>query len=468
MPILDTVSVDIASGKTVLGWEASTSPDTRKYYIYQQIGGPWQLIDSVFGINNTFYTNLASNPFAGSESYSIAAVDSCDKLSAMGLIHSTIFLQTPTLDACADRIALSWSSYVNMDPPLSGYRIYVSENSAPYVLIGTTDSLTTYFEHHGFTENSNYCYYIQAYSADMSRTSTSNFQCVIATKPNQPKYVYMRYATVVNNEHARIGFFVDSTAYITAYKILRADDGFTFDTIDVIYPTTNKANVSYTDVNAEVQKKSYYYKVVVVDSCNLNILTSNTGRTIYLDGYMQSYLLNYLSWNIYEDRYASEYKLFREVENFESVRPIATFVWNETNYADDVDNYTESQGRFTYFIQAHLYDLYMGMYQFSDTVLSNEVLILQEPRLYVPTAFVPDGYNNIFKPIGVFADTEDYYFTVYNRWGQKVFETTDIREGWDGKFNGSKAPLSVYAYYVRIKDATGKYIEKNGTVTLIR
>ena len=76
--------------------------------------------------------------------------------------------------------------------------------------------------------------------------------------------------------------------------------------------------------------------------------------------------------------------------------------------------------------------------------------------------------NRTFYPQGVFINSKDYLFTVYNRWGEKVFETTQINVGWDGTFKGIEATQDVYTYYVRFTSASGILFEDRGTVTLIR
>jgi len=60
------------------------------------------------------------------------------------------------------------------------------------------------------------------------------------------------------------------------------------------------------------------------------------------------------------------------------------------------------------------------------------------------------------------------YFRIFNRWGEMVFETTDIEKGWDGTFSGTPQPFGVYVYQVSAETSTGKIIEKHGNTTLIR
>ncbi len=88
--------------------------------------------------------------------------------------------------------------------------------------------------------------------------------------------------------------------------------------------------------------------------------------------------------------------------------------------------------------------------------------------LDLPNAFTPgSGSNSKFFVIknGI-ADLK--YFRIFNRWGNKVFETTSIDQGWDGTFNGVPQPFGVYVYEIGAVTSQGKNFEKHGNVTLIR
>ena len=91
------------------------------------------------------------------------------------------------------------------------------------------------------------------------------------------------------------------------------------------------------------------------------------------------------------------------------------------------------------------------------------------PGIYVPTAFTPnnDGINDIFKPtLGEDFTLKD--FSIYNRWGQKIFSTIQKGVGWNGKINGIVQNSGVYVWIVAATDITGKLEEKKGTLILIR
>ena len=91
------------------------------------------------------------------------------------------------------------------------------------------------------------------------------------------------------------------------------------------------------------------------------------------------------------------------------------------------------------------------------------------PYIFVPTAFTPnnDGKNDVIRPIAVGVEKINY-FSIYNRWGERIFTTTQNRQGWDGRIGGVLQASNVYVWMVSAVDYTGKTITLKGTVTLIR
>ncbi|MBK8346853.1 MAG: gliding motility-associated C-terminal domain-containing protein [Saprospiraceae bacterium] len=93
-------------------------------------------------------------------------------------------------------------------------------------------------------------------------------------------------------------------------------------------------------------------------------------------------------------------------------------------------------------------------------------------KLFVPTAFTPnnDGLNDDFIPKGIFEGLRNYSFTIWNRWGDKIFDTDNFLEGWNGLRNnsGAVAPPGVYAYVIEYIDPLGDTKTLKGHCTLIR
>lgn len=95
-------------------------------------------------------------------------------------------------------------------------------------------------------------------------------------------------------------------------------------------------------------------------------------------------------------------------------------------------------------------------------------LICGPPAIYVPNAFTPnsDGLNEKLFVRGTFIT--DLYFVIYNRWGEKVFETTSLEEGWDGTFKGRMADPAVFVYYLEALCEGGEEYFEKGNITVIR
>ena len=88
--------------------------------------------------------------------------------------------------------------------------------------------------------------------------------------------------------------------------------------------------------------------------------------------------------------------------------------------------------------------------------------------IFVPNTFTPnnDGNNDLLFVRG--KNITELYFAVYNRWGEVVFETKDMKKGWDGIYKNMSSDPVVFAWYIKAKCYNGEEIEKKGNVTLIR
>ena len=86
----------------------------------------------------------------------------------------------------------------------------------------------------------------------------------------------------------------------------------------------------------------------------------------------------------------------------------------------------------------------------------------------VPNAFTPGGSVNAKLLLIKRGDATLNFFRIFNRWGNMVFETKNIEEGWDGKFHGVPQPFGVFVYQLEATAKNGKIFQKHGNVTLIR
>lgn len=88
--------------------------------------------------------------------------------------------------------------------------------------------------------------------------------------------------------------------------------------------------------------------------------------------------------------------------------------------------------------------------------------------LDVPNAFNPTGYENKELKIIKRGIATLKYFRIFNRWGEVVFETTDIEKGWDGKYNGVDQPVGVFVYMIEAVTDDGRPFIRQGNITLLR
>ena len=105
----------------------------------------------------------------------------------------------------------------------------------------------------------------------------------------------------------------------------------------------------------------------------------------------------------------------------------------------------------------------------SDTFTFEPIIINSWDDIVFPSGFTPnsDGHNDMFKELfkkGVIT----LHYTVYNRWGQKVFETSDPNGEWNGKFNNEDCEVGVYIWEATAMMLNGTQIFKKGNVSLLR
>jgi gliding motility-associated-like protein len=97
------------------------------------------------------------------------------------------------------------------------------------------------------------------------------------------------------------------------------------------------------------------------------------------------------------------------------------------------------------------------------------VRVYKGPDIYVPTGFTPngDGKNDKFTPFPVGMKSYNY-FRVFNRWGQVVYQTKKLNDGWDGTIGGQLQPDGIYVWMIEGLTKDDRIITKKGTVMLIK
>ena len=103
-------------------------------------------------------------------------------------------------------------------------------------------------------------------------------------------------------------------------------------------------------------------------------------------------------------------------------------------------------------------------------LISSIRVTISTSLLEMPNAFSPngDGVNDIYRAKKNHKSIIEFHAYIFNRWGQKLFEWTDIDGGWDGTHNGTPVKAGVYFVLVKAKGADGRKYNIRRDVNLLR
>ncbi|MFC2114151.1 PKD domain-containing protein [Bacteroidota bacterium] len=296
--------------------------------------------------------------------------------------------------------------------------------------------------------------------------STSDFGCAsdttqffkIESKVSPP---ILERATVEDDESILVEWKKPDEGIPMTYHIERSDDGNWWDWIqDEDYST-----YSFEDYLVRVDDQSYFYRIKSTDSCDYTGDYSDYGKTILLKVDTNG-VYPKLSWTPYELWVDGVMGYELLVAGSSSLVTRDLVYQRVTSNEQRVTKFTDSLTK----LNAPYYCYRVIAYRNGDSLqsVSNVVCIPAEFRLYVPNSFTPngDGLNDIFQPKGIFIT--NYNLLIFDRWGEKLFESNDISNGWDGTFKGESCPLGVYFYQLSARGPNGGKKVESGSITLLR
>lgn len=467
IPIIQSVSVDSTTGDITITWNINPSTDTYGYIIYNQdANGFYVNLDTTWGRTSVTYTYSpgASGPF----SFSVAAFDSCFtsqvpptyQTSAKANVHTSMFLNG-SVNICAQNVELHWTDYVGWNK-VGQYEIFGYAKNDNYTSFGTTNDHTIILD---VEAKKYYCFVVKATSED-GNWSLSNKFCIYVPSPTPPKLNYLSNASVVNGE-------IEITHYTS---ITPGNGGLIFERLNDAtgeYEEINRKDVTqtieqFTDADVDPGTQSYTYRVTVIDSCGNPSIHSNIAKTIFLQTRADNTKLTAtLQWTAYKDWLGPvvRYEIYRSVNGeYSNASLIATVPPNTRTYTDNLEDLLQTTGRFCYQVVAFEGTDTLGIHASS---LSNISCVAIESLVYVPNAFTVGGENPIFHPVISLSDFNNYAFTVFDRWGQAIFRTNNVHQGWDGTLHGKIMEEGTYVYVIRLHDGNGNEITKRGHVTLL-
>ncbi|MGB0882118.1 MAG: gliding motility-associated C-terminal domain-containing protein [Vicingaceae bacterium] len=485
-PVVDSVSLDV-NGNLHIAWQEVLDPDLSQYLIWtiDPTGANVQLGSVMPG--TTYFTVPTGNVnnFASTQSMPILiqAEMNCAGApqvlnppfpippSEIGLIN-TIFLEEQFVK-CSSSINLNWNAYDDFSNPSVRYEVYVSIDGGAYVL--ETNTFSTSYSFTGVQPNFTYDFYVVAVEnggVGPFRSYSNIVNSDVSTALIPRTYNYLNNVSVVDSQQIDIYFSVDTAADATDYKIQRATSlSGTYTTVSSVSKFQGMDTIVYfSDEELNTDSTSYFYRIEIVNTeCGFSGDYSNISNTVLID-VVSSPLdaINTITISEYKDWSlgVSRYDIYRAVGGVWETAPIKSLpaFSDSTVYVDNIAGVQGGDGEFCYRVDA----IENGIASYTSS--SNESCAFHNPLLYVPNAFSPRGLNNTeFKPVLTFANPGAYSFRVFDRWGQVVFETGNIGEGWNGSYNnsGKLAATGVYFYVIEFESAEGEEFLKRGTVTIV-
>ncbi len=463
-PDIVCATVDTATGLAQIKWNPSTAADVEKYALYYYIpgGGGALIIDTVNGDTRVYtYPNLV-DPSISLQTLTVAAVDSNGAGPLSDPPHSTMFLGT-AYDSCNKSMELEWSPYKGWGEELGRYEVYCSVDGGQWNYLGKTD-IDTSFLHPDILNNKHYCYFIKAIHPDTC--SFSNKACRNVSHLFHPEWINAESASAVGDDHVKLKFVMDPAGEVVNFQLFKASvPGEPFIS-DIVF-TGVSDSLTYLDPVLSTDRK-YQYKLYSLDVCGNPVTESNISGNIVLSTSSMG-LKAFLSWNPYLDYETgvNNYRIYRDINHTGPVL-IDGVEHPDTIFEDDLSflSSQEIENEICYFVEA--VENEGGLKGEQGFSWSNLGCITVVPEIFIANAIIPNAMepNNQIKPVLTFIPRQ-YLYQVFDRWGNRIFETTDSETAWEGRLNGGNTvPEGVYVYYIKLTTSNGIEIEKKGMITV--
>lgn len=455
-------NVSVTGNNSVdISWEPYPGVDFVEYAVYRMNGTNLVLVGTITDQNITSITENSPtlNTRVNSYCYKVLVQNSCLEYSLPDLTeeHCTINLETtPGID----QIDLTWTPYVGY--VVGQYEIYRADDYNPgnHIQIATVAGNVL-----SFSDLEMFCRDSVSYRVLAVGFASNNQQSYSDLSANAPRHnkptlpTNMMYASVVGDSLINLEWEEYKGYLPGAYTLEKSVNGLTWDSLG----TFALNNRSYTDTDVNVDERSYFYRVFNIDQCGDKSVVGLFGKTILLNVQLdRNGKIPQLTWSHYEQWNNGVLNYRIEVLNAQ------TGAWelveivggSERRFEDNLTKLNQA----TYCYRIHATEVGGN----SAESYSNEVCVVFGPDIFVPNAFSPnnDGNNDVF--LVYLPNIANGQLSIFNRWGQLLYRTSDISAGWDGTYKGSPVPEGVYVFAVEGVGVDGSSVSRTGTVTLIR
>jgi len=456
---LRRVSINNTTKALDIEWNASASKDARYYTVAYKLfsDNQWDtLVEDHLG--TSYSTSALSIKAKDPYQFRITVTDSCGNKQVLPSgVHHHIAMGANTR---ANTVELEWMNYRGWD--VNEFNVYRDNNIIGNIKVdkARSDSVFIYLDSNLGCDTTIYEYRIEAQGAT-GFVASSNSDTAVAIDKSRPAPIYLRTASVLPyNRGVKLEWEETNDKSAASYHVYRkapSEDDFS------LVEKTTTTQMRFDDHIDLANPKEYCYRVAVEDVCGNVGDLSNDGCIMVLTGGNLK-RANSLKWNEYGQWQDSikEYEIYRSIDS--SGWMYLTTVENR------IRTYVDSSLNDTFMTYCYRIRAVEEKGGFHEASWSTILCVTQEPLIYIPSAFSPEysaGINDNFGPQGAFVP-DDYTMKIYNRWGQRVFQTND-GDTWDGTMlGGDYVPVGVYVYYIRLTTMNGEVYERTGNIKVIR
>ena len=453
-PVLQCVSV---TGPNTIDLQWLPLPTEQRggfqsYYIERNDGSGWQTISIVAQADLDSYTDFtAINAYQQNYCYRLRSTRICPNLLIGEAGNEQCSMITEATSVSPVQSQINWTPHP-WGNNLS-YTLYANDGATEYIIAENIQDTSFLFTACDFQGR------LRAAVVDPQSGCTiyAGYTNEILHQNEPPTTSDICRVLVLENGNIQIDWQISSITDFANYRLYRRKLGEADSTLILTSDSINQQTY-IDDINS--QQASYCYRLEVIDICG-EIAISGEDCSVRLQAINQDFQIeinwsDYLGWDILRS-----YELWEVADSLQP-RLIQTLRPNVNSFTDK--EVQPGQGLYCYRIRAIESANGCGSESWSNTAC-----VAFSPQLFIPNAFSPngDGINDIFRLQGIFIN--NYYLSIFNRWGQKIFESRELDQGWNGKNSqGRDAPEGVYVYRLRMEGFAGELLERGGTITLIR
>ncbi len=383
--------------------------------------------------------------------FQVVAKDAC---GVAGRRSTEVCSLVLTGQAADRKNVLNWQPYAGVGGTFNTYKIY--RNNDPSSTFSATDRLlTSNTDLNEITCNKTYCYTLEATIKNANASTTvvrSMSTCLAGVDTGLADSPIATYVSVQSNG-VNVQATLPAVAPPSPYTLVvtRSEGSGA-----VFSPLGTSDDRSFIDQTAQTNSQSYCYQTAIRNACGSLSKASPPACTILLSRTANG-SITWTSASPFSNEAPQEYQvIFIDPKTGASDKKQ---LGNVTTYQPDPDS------------QVTQYQI-AAVNKAGVESYSNPLEVEVGLRMFLPNAFRPGSDitdNQTFVAKGVMDFWNTFEMTIYNRWGDVIFNTTDKNStGWNGDANATPAPAGYYGYRIRVTDMSGKAYNRTGQVLLIR